>query len=656
MYARIFGEGGTLAQYLDRFEPRQVQVDVANAVAEACREGQRLLLEAGTGVGKSLAYLVPILEWTAQTDGCAVISTCTKTLQHQLLHQDVPLARKATGLQIPYALGLGGENYLCTKRLELAIRGGGADVRLPQAFLNWTSRTRTGVRDQCPSHVSDRVWRQVCRNREFCSGKECRAGGTCFFQKARSEMRKAKLLIVNHSLLFSDIRTGRSILPSYDVLVLDEAHDLEDIATQHLGHQISRSTIYDLLSGIGLSNGPRGVIEFCFSLTVEQRNELRQAADQALSGLEHTMAGLRRMLGLAERLRIREDLSPFDELSAPLQRLRAKLRAAANKLRETDDAGQLDGSLERLDDLLMGVQATLGPPDEELVRWIDTQGRGDMVIGAVPIEIGPLLNAELYSRLHSTILVSATMRVDKRFDFIRERLGVPQPKTCAFDSPFDFARQMVLYVPEDGPEPSAGDEYLDYLTDQILALVERVRGGCFALFTNRQQMQQVHEMLRLRGTFRTREDPPGFLDARLILIQGELGREPLLDLFRKDGQALLLGTNTFWQGVDVPGDALRCVIICRFPFRMPDDPIVEARMEHLARQGRSPFTHYQLPQAVMMFLQGVGRLIRHRNDTGVVAILDQRMRSKGYGSLFYRSLPACHGTADLDEVQAAFGG
>lgn len=654
MYERIFGPDGTLARSLERYEPRPVQQSMAQAVHQACEQGGLLLLEAGTGVGKSLAYLAPLLQWTAKTGRRAVVSTCTKTLQQQLLTQDVPLAIQATECSVAYALALGAENYLCRQRLLHALRAAGREVRLSPEFLSWANATPTGIRDECPHYISERAWQLVCRSREQCPPRVCYPGGTCYFQRARAEMQKANLLIANHYLLFSDLRAGNAVLADYDVLILDEAHDLEDIATDFLSDVFSRGAAIEVLARLGLPDDSPGLLDYCAALDDTMRHKLRLAANQTYSAIQQTCIELEAALHPPPgRSRVKRDLTAMDHVTPALQQLYDAVQEAAHSLRETNDAGMLDGVQDSINALMAATQTVFAPPDDDTVRWVEKDERGVTAAGASPIKIGEILRRDLYNnKLHTVVLVSATLRVNKKFDFISSRLGAENAATRAFDSPFDYANHMFLYVPSHGPEPEAGEDYLDYLAIQIQELTQRIKGGCFVLFTNRGHLKAVHERLMLSGLYRNREDPPGLQATRLLLQQGELERDPLLRLFKNDGRAVLLGTNTFWQGVDVPGEALRCVILCRLPFRTPDDPILEARLEKLRVQGKNPFTEYQLPQAVMMFLQGVGRLIRHKSDTGVIAILDQRIRTKSYGMVFYRSLPPCRGTSDLNELAA----
>jgi ATP-dependent DNA helicase DinG len=623
----FFGPGGSLARALRDYEERPAQQRLAGAVERVLHEGGVLLAEAGTGTGKTLAYLLPAVELGRRV----VVSTGTKNLQEQLLHKDLPLLARALGRDLSVAVMKGRGNYLCLLRYRSFAQAGSfrrlEEIPVFRAVEAWAPRTATGDRAEV-GDLPDTVdfWREISAASENCIGQSCPEFQACWVTKMRQEALAADVVVVNHHLLCADLAvkdgTFGEVIPEYDTVILDEAHLLEDVATQYFGSQVSSHKFEDLCRDV--------------------ERELRAARLDA-----------RDVLAEVESLRLRADrlfktlslgrgrrLGPSwmgpqeaEESSATLARLEG-LRTAILALTERPEP--LTALAGRAQGLATETAFVLRAEEDSHVYFVETRGRG-VFVRATPIDVSERLRELLFGRVRAAVLTSATLAVDGGFSYLKQRLGLEDARELLLSSPFDFARQAVLYVPRRMPDPRA-PTFVERATAEIARLLAISEGRAFVLFTSYAHMNAVAE--RLAG------DVP-----YPILMQGEAPKAALLDLFRRTPHAVLLATASFWQGVDVVGEQLSCVIIDKLPFASPSDPIVAARIERLRHRGGNPFSDYQVPVAVLMLKQGLGRLIRSRADKGILAVLDSRLVEKSYGRTFLDSLPPARVVHELDDVR-----
>ncbi|MEM6468751.1 MAG: helicase C-terminal domain-containing protein [Planctomycetota bacterium] len=650
----ILGAGGRIAARMENYEPRPQQLEMADAVYRAFRSNQHLVAEAGTGTGKSFAYLIPaVLHATgdpaiqndqgAQRQPRVLISTHTISLQEQLIRKDVPLLNAVIPREFSSVLVKGRGNYLSRRRLERAFGKMtsllGSDLKYQQlrSIANWAAKHDDGSLASMPLRPDADVWDEIVSDTGNCLRSKCSHFKSCHYFRARRRAMHAQLLVVNHSLFFSDLalrRDGVSLLPDYDAVVLDECHTIESVAGDHLGLRIGS-----------------GQLTFLFDRLYNPQTQKGLLVEKELQGLQSLVDRLRfaHSTFFADLLDWKNHHAPEngrvqaadvvkDPLTTPMRELARKLLVHAEAA--SDDAERLDfqSSHDRLTLLAGGLERWLKQKDADSVYWMDAKitrtGMDKIELFSSPIDVGAALRETLFQsdQIRSVVMTSATIASgdDDRFEFFRSRIGLSGGMNVRVGSPFNYAEQSRIILVEGLPDPSRRRvEFESQLPDQIRFFVGKTNGRAFVLFTSYSLMNQCAS--RLSGWFAKQE-------IRLYTQGGDQSRTQMVDAFRRE-PGVLFGTDSFWQGVDVPGDALSNVIITKLPFSVPDHPLLEARLDAIREGGGNPFFDYQLPEAAIKFRQGVGRLIRTRNDRGVVVVLDPRVRTKRYGKLFLDSLP-----------------
>jgi len=626
MLDEVFGADGALAERLPGFTYRAAQREMAALVVAALESGRHAVIEAGTGIGKTFAYLLPVLLLERR----AIISTGTHTLQDQLFSRDLPLLGSVVGRPMQVALLKGRGNYLCWHRLESALREGTRDaatLSALHALHAWGNTSDSGDLTELEDLADDHVLRgQVTSTVDNCLGRECEHVDRCFVVEARRRAQAAEVVIVNHHLLLADLSLKDNgfgeLLPGTDAVIVDEAHQLPDVAQQFFGWSVSTRELESLARDVFAEARAAGAL-----------GDL----DAALSELGRAIVAVRSAAGRAEGRTpwiaaptvLRDGLP---DLAAALEALAAGLDAVAERSTALRNcAERCTACAKRLREI------TVADPSEGL-RWFDLT-TGAVAAHWTPLDIGAALAARIEAQNGVWIFASATLAVGEDFSHFLARIGLDAPLTGVLPSPFDYERNARIFVPEGLPDPS--DElYVDHLLAQTWPLVEAARGGAFLLFTSYRALQRAERWIEQRAA-------PG-----PVLVQGRGSRSELLKQFRADGNAILLGTGSFWQGVDVRGRALRLVMIDKLPFAVPSDPLVQARAEAIRRAGGDPFRELSLPHAVLALKQGIGRLIRDFDDRGLIVLGDPRLRTRSYGATFLASLPPMPVVDDLEAALA----
>ncbi|MFN7982340.1 MAG: helicase C-terminal domain-containing protein [Vicinamibacterales bacterium] len=649
--AAIFRAGGALSAALPDYEPRDGQVEMATRVADVFEQGGVLLAEAGTGTGKTLAYLVPAILSRQRV----LVSTGTKNLQEQIYFKDIPTLRAALDVPFTATYMKGRANYLCLHRLEQLSEGNSLasnDVFLP-IIREWSKSTETGDRAELEDLPEDLpFWQEVAATAETCLGTECTRYDDCFVTKMRQRAASSDVVIVNHHLLCADAAVRQNaygeVIPACSHAVVDEAHQLEDIATQYFGFAVSTYRLEDYA---------RDIERFIKSGAVDTRSaqdELQKGVDRLRDHARSFFAELAFAHRSSERARGEErvratdgSLSHTREVAAYLAGALDLLEASLALLKPVDSTADgepvspFDSSAlaKRAADIRDELRFLLRASDPAYVYFVEFRGKG-IFLRASPIDVSEIIRDLLLDRMRGTVLTSATLTVDGEFEYVRGRLGITAAEEVRLPSEFDYPRQALLYLPPKMPDPRSPD-FSMAAGRQVVELLKRSRGRAFVLFTSYASLKAVQAIAEMAL------DYP-------MLTQGTAPRSQLLRQFRETPNCVLFATASFWQGVDVVGDALSCVIVDKLPFASPGDPVTAARIDAIRARGGEPFAEYQVPLAILALQQGLGRLIRHRKDRGVLAVLDPRLRTMGYGRRFIASMPPAPVVTDLDRVEAFF--
>lgn len=639
---QLFGVNSPLGHAVGSFRPRQSQTEMAKAIAHAIANQSTLIAEAGTGTGKTFAYLVPALLW----GGKVIVSTGTKNLQDQLYLRDIPSVRKALNAPVSVALLKGRANYVCHFHLERTLQNGRltsrddvGHLREISRFMKTTSSGDKAELSKVPETAS--IWNLVTSTRDTCMGAECQYYQDCFVMKARKEAQQADVVVVNHHLFFADVAlkdTGvAELLPSANTIIFDEAHQLPDTATLFFGETISTSQ----------------VLELCRDVLAEGLSHARDGADWAatVTPVERAARDLRLTFPQdIVRLAVNQ-IAPSSAFFPALETLKDQLdNMIAVLQKQAERADTIEQCRVRALELAMRLDAWNKPQTEEViigqecVLWVEAYSTS-LQLHRTPLSIAPIFNKQREGAPRSWIFTSATLAVKNDFNHYSAQMGLWDEPAQSWPSPFEYGEQGLLYVPNTLPQPNS-PEYTDAVIDAALPVIEAAGGGAFLLCTTIRAVNRAAE--RLREEFERRKLPFP------LMVQGEAGRTELLDRFRAAGNAVLIGSQSFWEGVDVRGDALSVVIIDKLPFSPPDDPVLAARIEALERKGLNGFMHHQLPAAIINLKQGAGRLIRDERDKGVLMICDPRLISKPYGKRIWQSLPPFKRTRELAVVQEFF--
>jgi ATP-dependent DNA helicase DinG len=636
----FFSESGPLSK-AKNFEFRPQQQEMAAAVANALEEERHLVVEAGTGVGKSLAYLTPAILLAIEQHKKAIVSTHTINLQEQLLYKDIPILKKILPVEFKAALIKGRQNYLCPRRLERALQQAnelftGPEQNELNRLAEWARTTRDGSLSDLSVEPDPKVWIQVCSEAHICTQKTCGQDSRCFYQQARKRLLSADVLVINHTLLFillispevQEERESGFIFPN-DFLILDEAHTVEQVASRQIGIGISQYGLRSTIQRLYNARTRKGLF------TVTRDAEGVRLAVELVDDAEEFFAAVESKCDFKKgrEFRVRDaDLVP-DTITSRLTALQARVAEVVKRADDEFLKAELQEYGRRIRDARVGIAAFLEQNAREHVYWVERTGKTAqfLTLNAAPIDIAPVLRRMIFRENCSCIMTSATLSVGRSdLAYFRRRIGADEVEPALLGSSFNFQKQMRMFIVKKMPDPREA-AYGEALEHWIAHFVEKTDGRAFVLFTNHRGMQQVAE--RMAQFFSQKQFN--------LLVQGGAPRGKLLDQFKTTSRSVLFGTDSFWMGVDVPGEALSNVIITRLPFAVPDHPLIEAKLELIEERGGDPFTEYSLPEAILKLRQGVGRLIRTRSDHGIIVILDSRILTRPYGRAFLQALPKC---------------
>jgi ATP-dependent DNA helicase DinG len=627
----FFSGDGALSKVIPGYQPRSAQLEMAEAIAGAIKQKRHLIAEAGTGTGKTFAYLVPAI----LSGKKVIISTGTKNLQDQLFNKDLPVIRKAMKTPFIAALLKGRSNYLCTYRLQNALTStlgfSKEDAVALAKIKTWSKRTKAGdISEMADVAESNPVWYQATSTLDNCLGQDCPDYADCFLFKARKKAQEADILVVNHHLLCADwsLRDGGfgELLPNAEVVIIDEAHQLADTASNFLGVSLGAKQLSDLAQD--------ALMEYFKDAT--DIPALRTACED----LEHEVKDLRLAFGIELKRGEWQDIENSPKISGGIKVVKEQLQRLTDQLKRASvKTKALESCFKRAEELVQRLNLILDDRSGKWIRWYETH-RKTFTLSLTPLDIAAEFRGFMQQHQAAWIFTSATLSVANKFDYFANNLGLAHAASESWGSPFDYPNQSLFYHPKGLPQPT-DPNFIPLIVDFALPVLQASKGRAFFLFTSHRALNQAAELLEKKISYP-------------LLIQGSRPKALLLEQFKEAGNAILLGTSSFWEGVDVRGDALSCVIIDKLPFASPGDPVLKARLEAMTQQGKNPFFEFQLPTAVIALRQGMGRLIRDVTDRGVLMVCDPRLLKRSYGQLFLDSVPPMKRTRDIADVQAFF--
>ena len=627
---KIFGPDGLLSKALGDYEYRSIQETMAREVEAAIGEGRESIIEAGTGTGKTLAYLIPAVLSRKKT----IISTGTKTLQDQLLESDIPFLNRHLSQPFRAVCMKGRANYLCLYRFHRSVEQPellpGFEGTISKELVDWVQQTTSGDRSEIHWLPDDFVgWEQISARGDQCLGQKCARFEECFLTLLRQEAATAEIVVVNHHLFFADlaVRSGGygQVIPPYEVVIFDEAHLLEETANNYFSIQVSSYRLFELFRDISWEMGAARSTDSSLTSSLQSLGKLSSQFFEMFPFSD------RRQRLLTEAIS-GEIQQRWLQLSQALEQLITEL------FRHQDLSEGLSACHRRVQEIQQSLELILNQNDANYVYWYETRGKGKF-LWASPVQVAPILQEHLFHRQMPFIFTSATLAVGNNLDFFKNRLGLsPETAGLILDTPFSYREQTVIYLPKHLPLPDSPN-FAEAVTEEVAAILEETGGRAFILFTSHRNLREVYSRLSHLERFK-------------LLVQGEQPKATLLKRFREDTSSVLLGTASFWQGVDMPGETLSCVIIDKLPFAAPNDPLVAARLEKIAEAGGNPFWDYQVPSAVLALRQGLGRLIRRASDQGILAVLDGRLFKRSYGKIFLESLPESTITHQREDIGA----
>ena len=628
----FFGQNGVLANSFPEFEYREEQLQMAKFIEKRLADNENAMIEAGTGTGKTLAYLIPVIIHAKNQDKKIIITTETKALQKQLIDKEIPIVKKIMAdvfkESFIHSLCLGTSNYVCIRRYELALQQGKFRLdeieslkQIPALLRKEKEFTRFDVK------LSNNLWNQICRESEICLGPRCRFSGECPYQKARKKWAVSDILVMNHYLFFSNIAGGGTYLPRADVVIFDEAHSLEEIGAKQLGISLSNTYLSEVIEKFHKKKKKNSLIAHITSVTKKKSavSLLEKISNE--STLFFSKAASLMSSGQIQ-YRILKELPFGFELLKLLNDFLDLIISVDSDFSDEYIKMELDIAKSRFEEILAGLDLIINCSKKDYVYWaeaIDESLMLDCVLQAQPIMITDIMKTEVFRSYDSALLVSATLSVEENFVFFSSKYGIERNENLLLSSPFDYMKQAVLFIARELSEPNE-PMFIRQSASIAAEIIKTVNGNCLMLFTSYKMLESV------------RRELGGLIENR-IYSQGDLPVAEAVEMYLSDENSILMGTHSFWQGMDFKGDLLRAVILMRLPFAVPDSPPLIAKAEYVTELGLNPFAHLQIPEAIIKFKQGFGRLIRSCNDKGIVAVLDSRLYSKGYGKRFLDSLP-----------------
>lgn len=645
----IFIPDGLISQQLEGYEFRQEQLQMAHEVARAFTASEHLIVEAGTGVGKSFAYLIPAISLALKSEQKVVISTNTISLQEQLVTKDIPFLQRVLPRDFSVVLAKGRRNYLSRRRLknlmnyERGLFDTREEVEEVASIEEWMNLTVDGSRADLPWYPQPSVWNKVASDRDDCLGRNCETYDTCFYFNARREMHNADLLIVNHHLLFSDLAIRKdseeamSVLPDYDYLIIDEAHHLEATATNHASIDFSNTRVKWLLDSLYNERNEEGLARRFNSPQLQL--QVVTAREQANGLFTEIVEAMRAEISGVENIdtltpRIHKSNFVRNVLDAPLADIDRTLKRLHDTAMTDDDEQEITAHRRHCQRLREELDMIIQQSDSDYVYWAEISNRGRtprVLLNATPANVNQMLQDHLFTAKSSVVMTSATLSTNRNFAYFKKRVGISESRELLVSSPFDFKRQVQIHIPRNMPHPNS-NEFVPSVIEKIRYYLKLTHGKAFVLFTSYKMMDEVYDAVA-----------PDLEEIGIDTFKqgGDLSRTAMLQAFREDTDSVLFGTSSFWEGVDVRGESLSNVIITRLPFEVPTHPVMEARVKQIKEEGGNEFFEFSLPEAILRLKQGFGRLIRTQTDKGIVVILDPRIRTASYGKQFIRSLPDC---------------